>query len=441
MAMAEELPLEPDNFSVDIQWPAAPEAGGNPLLDASIARFEIKVGTTSITSSLTDDGIINDYLTVPAYYLVEWLAQNWWAFLYEPKKLDSSAAETEFRERHWLGIPRHGFALPDAMFTPSGPTIEVSARSSYLRFAQLSFIESCNSVVRTEDVRRQLSLFIETILGRMNERGIKNSEAHDSWKRVTETSAEEESYCRLLGSMGLSPYIAHPEIDQALDGISDVITTSVLEDLCEASTLSNFKRAAEFTSQISNILASSETLDVSPFVKITKPEDNMQRAYEWGYNAAAHARNALGISNDDPNGRVEFFRKLGIEPKAARDIGTAVSTVFPIQAAVSREQKQMKLALSSGTDKDFSAARASFLAWVSGDSSRLVTTARTRQQRASRAFGAELLAPAAFLRKRLGRDRDVSPFTLDKVSNEIGVASTIVRLQAQNNGYQILEAA
>jgi len=101
----------------------------------------------------------------------------------------------------------------------------------------------------------------------------------------------------------------------------------------------------------------------------------------------------------------------------------------------------MKLALSSGTDKEFSAARASFLAWVSGDSSRLITTARTRQQRASRAFGAELLAPAAFLKKRLGRDQDVSPFTLDKVSNEIGVASTIVRLQAQNNGYKILEAA
>jgi hypothetical protein len=71
----------------------------------------------------------------------------------------------------------------------------------------------------------------------------------------------------------------------------------------------------------------------------------------------------------------------------------------------------------------------------------LVTTSRTRQQQASRAFGAELLAPAKYLEKRLGKERDVSTFALDKVSEEIGVASTIVRLQARNHGYRLLEAA
>jgi hypothetical protein len=441
MAMAEELPLEPDEFVVDVEWPAAPEAGGNAALDASIARFEMKAGTTSLTSFQTDDGTKGTHLTIPTYYLVEWLAQNWWAFLYEPRKLDSSEAEAEFRSRHWLGVARSGFALPDAMFVPSGPTIEVVARSSYLRFAQLGFIETGTSVVRTEDVRRQLSQFIDTILGRMSEKGAANSEAHEAWSRVVETSPEEESYCRLIGAMGLSPYTEHPEIDQALDRIADSITTPVLEDLCEATTLTSFKRAAEFTGRISDVLAKTPSIDVEPFVKIAKPKDNMRQAYDWGYQAAAHARRAFGISEDDPNGRIEFFRKLGIDPKSTTDIGTAISTVFPIQAAVAREQKQMKLALSSGTDKEFSTARASFLAWVSGDSSRLVTTARTRQQRASRAFGAELLAPASYLKKRLGKERDVSPFTLDKVSTEIGVASTIVRLQAQNNGYQILEAA
>jgi hypothetical protein len=109
---------------------------------------------------------------------------------------------------------------------------------------------------------------------------------------------------------------------------------------------------------------------------------------------------------------------------------------------MSRDDKNMKLAFSSGTDREFAAARASFLAWLSDDrDSRLVTTARTRQQRASRAFGAELLAPAGYLKKRLGKEKDVSPFMLDKVSNDIGVASTIVRWQAQNNNYRILEAA
>jgi hypothetical protein len=442
MAMAEELSIEPDTFSVDIQWPSAPEAGGNALLDSSLARFEMKAGPSSLTSFLADDGSKNTHLSIPAYYLVEWLAQNWWSFLYEPRKDDRSDADAEFRSRHWLGVPRNGFALPDVMFAPSGETMEVIARQTYLRFAHLSFTEAAHSIVKTDEVRTHLTAFIEAVLGRMDERGVKTSDAHEAWKRVTGTSKEEEDYCRLIGAMGLSPYVNHPEIDKALDGISDSITDSVLKDLCEASTIGSFTRAAEFTGRIANSLESSSAIEISPFLKISKPLDVVQKAYDWGYAAAGKARHELGISDDNPEGRVEFFKKLGFDPKASVDIGNPVSNVFPIQGAISRHDNSIKLALSSGTDKEFSAARGSFLAWVSGETdARLVTTARTRQQRASRAFAAELLAPAAFLKKRLGRERDVSPFTLDKVSTEIGVASTIVRLQAKNNGYYILEAA
>lgn len=442
MAMAEELSIEPDTFSVDIQWPPAPEAGGNELLDSSLTRFEMKAGASSLTSFLADDGSKNTHLTVATYYLVEWLAQNWWSFLYEPRKDDRSDADSEFRSRHWFGIPRNGFALPDVMFVPSGETLEVIARQTYLRFARLSFTEATHSIVKTDEVRAQLATFIEAVLGRMGEKGIKRSEAHEAWKRIADTSREEEDYCRLIGAIGLSPYVDHPEIDKALNGISDVITETVLTDLCEASTIGSFTRTAEFTGRIADALEKSSAIEVSPFLKIAKPQDNVRKAYDWGYGAASKARREFGISDDNPEGRIEFFKKLGFDPKASADIGGQVSNVFPIQGAISRNNKTIKLALSSGTDKEFSAARGSFLAWVSGEAdARLVTTARTRQQRAGRAFAAELLAPAAYLKKRLGRDRDVSPFTLDKVSTDIGVASTIVRLQAKNNGYYILDAA
>ncbi|MGY4198903.1 hypothetical protein ACVI1L_004712 [Bradyrhizobium sp. USDA 4516] len=440
--MAEELSIEPDSFGIDVQWPSDPEAGGNPQLDASLSRFEMKVGASAITAYLTDLGTKNTYLTVPAYYLVEWLAQNWWAFLYEPKKLDRSDADSEFRSRHWFGFPRHGIALPDVMFVPSGETIEIVARQAYLRFAQLSFTEACVSTVRTTDVKAELHKFINAVLDHMKQKGVGSSEAHQAWQKVIETSAEQEEYCRLIGSMGLSPYVEHPEIDAALERVSDTISQSALVDLCEATTLGNFKRAAEFTGRIAEALRNSGSFDVTPLTRLAKPKDNVTRAYEWGYNAAAQVRNALGIAHDSPEGRKEFFKKLGFDPSQAADLGNPVSTIFPIQGAVGRAKSEFKLALSSGTDKEFSAARGSFLAWVSDDeSSRLVTTSRTRQQQASRAFGAELLAPASYLEKRLGKEKDVSTFLLDKVSGEIGVASTIVRLQAQNHGYRLLEAA
>lgn len=442
MAMAEATSIEPDKFEFTLQWPASPEAGGNPVLDASLSRFEIKAGPICLTSYLRDDGSKNSFLTVPAYYLVEWLAQNWWAFLYEPRKDDRDGAAVEFRSRHWLGFPRNGFALPDAMFSPSGDTIEITARQTYLRFAQLSFTEQGTSVVSTHAVREQFFGFISAVLEQMKAAGVKNTEAHQAWRRVLDTSKDEETYCRLLGSMGLSPYVEHPEIDKALDSISDLLTDEVMQDLCEAASIASFRRTAEFAGKISEALDKSDEIEFQPLFKSVSPTDSIQKAHDWGYVAASQARSVLGISHDDPIGRAEFFKKIGFDPKASPDIGSPVSTVFPIQAAMARKKQTMKLALSTGTDKEFSAARAAFLAWTGSEtSSRLVTTARTRQQRASRAFAAELLAPAAFLKKRLGKERDVSPFTLDKISSEIGVASTIVRLQAENNHYKILEAA
>ena len=79
------------------------------MLDSSLACFEIKAGPSALTSFQTDEGLKNTYLTVPAYYLVEWLAQNWWSFLYEPRIYFEVMQILEFRSRHWMGVPRNGF--------------------------------------------------------------------------------------------------------------------------------------------------------------------------------------------------------------------------------------------------------------------------------------------------------------------------------------------
>jgi hypothetical protein len=125
--------------------------------------------------------------------------------------------------------------------------------------------------------------------------------------------------------MGLSPYVAHPEIDTALEGISENIPNSVLLDLCDATTLTNFTRAAEFTERISEALDKSSNIEIGPILKAKRPDDNVRQAYEWGYHAASKARDALGIAHDNPQGRTEFFDKLGFDPRSSADIGTPIS--------------------------------------------------------------------------------------------------------------------
>jgi hypothetical protein len=445
MAMAEELQIA-ESFAVDLQWPANPGKGGNALLDESLARFQILVAGKSITAYQTEKGDKHSYLHVPTYYLVEWLAQNWWSFLYEPRKNDREVFEQDFRSRHWLGTARNGFALPDVTFSPAGEKIEIVARSAFLRFAQINFIEALTATATTDSVRSELSKFIEQVLAHLTENGVKVSAAHQHWDRVSKTTKDEEIYCRMVGSLGLSPYVSHPEIDQVFERVTGKITESMLTDLCDATNMGNFERAAEVANSVSAALASATTIQVRDLLKVRRPADNAPRAYEWGYQATDVARDALGIAHDDPHGAAAFFERFQLDPTAGieESKSSEAAALSLISGAVEREDDDMRVALagSNRAHRKFAAGRAAFLTWSQGkNSSRLVTTARTRDQQASRAFAAELLAPAKFLKKRLGERSEVSPFTLDRISEEMGIAPTVVHYQAENHGYYIADAA
>jgi hypothetical protein len=439
--MAQELPMEP--FAVDLQWPTDPGRGGNPLLDDSLARFQIAVGGKSVTAYQTDQGAKHSYLHVPTYYLAEWLAQNWWAFLYEPRKNDREEFEQEYRTRHWLGTARNGFALPDVTFSPAGGKIEIVARSTYLRFAQLNFFEAISSTVTTDCVRTEFAKFIDQVLLHLTQQGVTNTSAHRLWERITKTTAEEEFYCRMIGSLGLSPYISHPEIDAAFDKLAGKISESMFADLCEAANMKNIDRATNVTADISTALSRTKPINAYDLLRVAKPGDDSPRAYEWGYRATDVARSAFGISHDDPVGSAKFFDRLNFEGNVDDDNSEGTTNPL-ISGAVERKDSEMRMALmgTNQAHKKFAAARAAFLTWSkSGNSSRLVTAARTRDQQASRAFAAELLAPAKFLRKKLGERGEVSPFALDDLAEEMGIAPSVVYYQAKNNGYYIADAA
>jgi hypothetical protein len=250
----------------------------------------------------------------------------------------------------------------------------------------------------------------------------------------------------MVGSLGLSPYVSHPEIDQVFERVTGKITESMLTDLCDATNMGNFERAAEVANSVSAALASATTIQVRDLLKVRRPADNAPRAYEWGYQATDVARDALGIAHDDPHGAAAFFERFQLDPTAGieESKGSEAAALSLISGAVEREDDDMRVALagSNRAHRKFAAGRAAFLTWSQGkNSSRLVTTARTRDQQASRAFAAELLAPAKFLKKRLGERSEVSPFTLDRISEEMGIAPTVVHYQAENHGYYIADAA
>ena len=277
---------------------------------------------------------------------------------------------------------------------------------------------------------------------------MKHCTAFEAWDRVKATSRQEEAYCRLIGSLGLSPYEQHREIDGALEALSSKMSDTMLTDLCDAANPSSFSSVVKLTDRISQALVKADVVDLRDLLQAPNPANVFAKAYEWGYRATDAARRAFGISHDDPEGSNAFFDRLRLDPDAESNVNSEASFVqvsfAQVSGAVAREDACMRMSLigANSGQRKFAAARASFLAWSDArTSSRLVTTARTWDQRASRAFAAELLAPAKYLRKRLGDGPEVSSFALDKISEDIGIASAVVRYQAQNHGYDIAEAA
>jgi len=110
--------------------------------------------------------------------------------------------------------------------------------------------------------------------------------------------------------------------------------------------------------------------------------------------------------------------------------------------AVARDNQRARFGLiqDDQVHRRFSAARATYLAWTSGaKDSRLITNAVTRDQQASRAFAAELLVPAAYLRSQ-ATGRKLPSYKADEIAYEANVSPWVVQRQAANNHLEFVAA-
>lgn len=437
----EQLP----ELRFDVGWQDTPTGGGIPLFDASVGQLTVSIQDAIVTSYRSDNGDVGDELTIPLYNVAEWIATNWWALLFEPRKSDvDSDEEIGFRSRHWLGFVRDGFALPDLWFHPLGDEIEVSAQAGYLRFARLEFLASAAASVPTDLVRKKLEYFVDSVLQKMRENGVGDTLAHEAWNLVRSTKPEAEPYCRLIGALGLSPYEEHEDVDRVIESLTET-PPSVVSDLFQASDDSNVRVLSKAVRQLWGQLLTFQEIDIEPLVGLDPPGRFGSAPWQWGKEAARIVRTGLGISSRDPKGGHAFFDKVGIDPDASDASGVIDDELATtrLSGGMKRQDDTMQIALAEPDlpRRRFAAARGAFLGWSSGmsSSSHLITTARTRDQQASRAFAAELLAPSDYIRGRAGGSA-ISTYRVEEIARELDVTPAVVRWQAQNNRLSVVGA-
>lgn len=437
--MAERNLNSEQPFALTVEWPRTPVSMGDALLDASVGRVTMVVDGEAVTQYKSERGDTGPNINIPTYHLTEWIAENWWPLLHEPRKNEGIENDSGYRARHWLGSARNGFPLPDVWFNPAGEMMEIVAKSSTLRHARLSFERDVNASVPLASVESSFRDFVEATLKKLYDDGHRSTLAHEIWNLIETTEPEQFAYCKLVGSLGRSPYDQNDAIDILLNDVSQSAPEEIVEDLCQASDASGLEVAAALTANITSAISDAPSIDLTGLLNVRLPADTGPHAWKRGKEAAKNVQAAFGISPKDPSGGQRFLDEL--------DLGYNVLgiNIPPGDRAISggllRHDGEMQMTLVDPqlAQQRFASARAAFMGWISnGNTGRLLTQAKTRDQQASRAFAAELLAPAAFIRAQ-SKGYPLSHHGISDIADILVVSPQVVKYQAQNNKIPLSE--
>lgn len=428
-----------NSFAINARWPARTEEPRDPT-DATFCDLRISVGNENVTSYFLANGATEDHLAIPAYYLAEWVAENWWALLWEPRKSeDTQNEDSDFWLRHSILATQHGFVLPNLSITPTGDKVSVYAAARKTEHADATFPRNIEALVERDLVKEELYKLVEGTVAKLVS-GL-GTPLQDAWLLIKETTSEAEMFCRLVGALGLCPYENNSSIERALDAASSVLSPKQLMDLCLTSTPSDLVIAASVAARAHISLQNEPEIDLSGFGSLKIPRDTFAApAYRAGYQAARDLRKHFGVSEKDIDGANIVFDKLNMR-QAIKSDSAIESSKSPVVGITQRSDGSGKVALirTSRSSRRFSGARAAYLFWASSpEENRLITAAVTRDQQASRAFAAELLAPQAYIRAQSSAGK-LKWDKLQEMAERANVATDVIKLQATNCGLQLTQ--
>jgi len=396
----------------------------------ALAQLKISVDAQILTRHLRAfGGGDSDSINVSLLPLAKSFADNWWPLLYEPFR---SGAGDAFWARHRLDVPMHGYVFPKVTVCSGGDeTLLLTWSQSLLEHSRIEFLTPAPDsprVLRRDQSEEVLMDLIQEVLRRL-ERG---RPAYDmlssAWHRlqVSIEDAEELAYCRAAGRLGIDPYDpSSPDLTE----FSSLVSESVFEDLTAAAFVEELSATTDWLRQSTNRWHVAPEIPVGDFGDL--PFDNLElTAWELGSGAAQVLRASTRRSGDDPRADLEWL--FGDVLRAER--ATFAEAPSSISALISRNDHSARVATvaRSAREQRFKTCAAAYIAWASSPGEdRLSTSAFTRQQQASRAFAAELLAPKAYIRRKAPR-RGLTSDDIEMLAGQLICPFEAVFWQAYN---------
>lgn len=448
-------------IQINVEWDKVPDEGD--LLEClSWARLEWTAGRYNFTRVYDrETRSERRAIYVPQYAIANWIVANWWSLLYEPWPFDevlpNPASETrpevlEWLHRHCLRAANPGHAGPFAcIFSQGRDRIAiVSRRDASEAYPQMriEFLEEAEHTDSREALQDALSEYVGRVLGRVegfaDDRVVALSE---EWQALRGLSSEEEVFCRAAGRLGLDPFDVEswpPGIAEWFESASpEELDSALVVDLMEAPDAERSMMA-----QHQALRGVVRECGIGTVAATTAAPGDVQTkhasAHLEGYALAGRIRGELRLADDQRLKNVNEASEVACQ-RALLVHETARISEGRVQAVVGwRPTLSPVLAVRSTSRLEaarFLCARGVYLAQRAKSlGPRLVTDGKSWDQRASRAFGAELLAPRAGVRRlfeeqvrQAGRDEVGSYEAEGVVAQHYGVSPMIIRHQLENS--------
>lgn len=398
----------------------------SPDLAATWAAYQLWIGNECVTHVETREGDDRRLVFGSLYPLAEWIAENWWSLTQDvrPSALPARLWRwANSREHSWLLAHNfrsagNGMAWPDLSIVPEGGTTTLTwCNDESPTLGGLKFLRQGTAHLQSDLVSTALAEIVNRVLDRMHAKGIHAGSLGERWAMVTDSANDEgeTEFCTTAAHLGLDPYAIDDDGASRLVSIAERVLEALRDDFFNSAPDSLLESGLEWLiaalPKASSAAASAEQMvaelrrETALAADSAKPSSHGQPAWRRGYKLAQATREILGI---DPMDRFDVSPWVGVLEvsngiSGLQGVGTTQSDRCGLALPVLSADKTIRRhPHRSNTFVRFGCARAlSFSVGTRNEGSFILSPVGTETHRISRAFAAELLAPAGGIRRLL----------------------------------------
>ena len=405
----------------------------------TMAQLSIQVNGETVTS-VRDHGsdARRDHIVVPLLSVAEWVVGNWCHIWYEIPDTTTTRQKPGFEQRHNLAFAGDGFLFPKLTMAPSVDGMEQLRWTPWQpQHARIEFVAAGQDCVACNQLQTELERIVEAVLERLRSFGHRQDTVvsdllQDPWEAIKALDPDEREFCRAAALLGVDPFAVHQEEADEITTFWERTGAAIREDMLASldETETTLPEAAMWLDDTGKMLEREDAGSGNEWEAIRHGLPMVQRAKPWeqGYMLARSLRRAL----DCGDGRFDFASS-GQPAVTCRETAMPSSRMEGLVAAGTPACAITKRRREE-TAKRFLLARA--LGDYMGRSEAglgILTSMDTVRQGQSRAFAAELLAPAESLRTRLA-DRGAAEDVIRDLGQEFDVSTWVIEHQISNHG-------